>query len=136
MALSAQIEVQDAAAAGMVAVWLFDVSAAVLLAGTALIGKQPEQPAARLHLQRACSSSALHIVQRWHGGVTGAYMPVILARKGQAAGQRSLSFVLGNMLSAGGKHIAGPDAYQKQRWTASMPCYASIVLQMTTRPAC
>lgn len=34
----------------------------------------------------------------------GAYMPVILARKGQGTGQRSLSFVLGNMLSAGGKH--------------------------------
>lgn len=63
-------------------------------------------------------------------------MPVILARKGQAAGQRSLSFVLGNMLSAGGEHIAAPDAYHKQRWTASMPCDTSIDLQMMTRPAC
>jgi hypothetical protein len=41
-------------------------------------------------------------------------MPVILARKGQAAGQRSLSFVLGNMLSAGGEHFAAHDAHAKQ----------------------
>ena len=41
-------------------------------------------------------------------------MPVILARKGQAAGQRSLSFVLGNMLSAGGEHFPAHDARVKQ----------------------
>lgn len=32
----------------------------------------------------------------------GAYLPVVLARNGKETGERSLSFVLGNMLSAGG----------------------------------
>ena len=32
----------------------------------------------------------------------GAYLPVVLARRGQAAGVRSVGFILGNMLSCGG----------------------------------
>ena len=35
--------------------------------------------------------------------LAGAYLPVVLARRGQAAGVRSVNFVLGNMLSCGGE---------------------------------
>mmetsp|Transcript_8358 Transcript_8358/g.25051 ORF Transcript_8358/g.25051 Transcript_8358/m.25051 type:complete len:421 (+) Transcript_8358:407-1669(+) len=58
----------------MIALWQFDILAAVILSATAL---------------------------------GGAYLPVVLARNGKETGERSLSFVLGNMLSAGVMVSAG-----------------------------
>lgn len=58
--------------------------------------------------------------------LAGAYLPVILARRGRATGERSLSFVLGNMLSAGVMISAGfchllGDAIQTLTQTVEFP---------------
>lgn len=101
----------------MVSVWVFDVFAAAFLAGTALMGASGAATNAAAEpcyvldaaLDAALDVAHLRLAHNYDAHVSpqsaGAYLPVILARKGQATGERSLSFILGNMLSAGGSSL-------------------------------
>lgn len=84
---------------------LFDMAAAVLLGLTALLGEKHTNPGSISPFLLRSSSRPFPEYRfiLLCECQAGAYTPVLLSRRGAGStGDRSMSYVMGNMLSAGG----------------------------------